>query len=315
MKNIWQFIGKNSWRSNRSFLIGLLAKTMKKKKGGAGQLRCMVGLIVPLVLLPVTSAKAIHLPKWELGFGAAVLGVPAYRGAKGQETVVLPVPFVAYRGERFKIDEEGMRGELVHRNRLQLDFSVSGSLPVANGAGAREGMPSLDPVGEAGPSLKIVLGQIGNRHKEWEQEWWIRLPIRAALSVGDPLVGHQGWVFSPYVNWVWTKGKTRSLWRWSLSAGPIYASQVYHDYFYAVDQRYVTSSRPAYEAEAGYSGKRISLTLAVHSHKWFVGGFVRYDDLGGAVFEDSPLVETKNYLAMGIVITRVFAHSTERVGH
>ena len=302
-----RFMSKGIWGSKATYLADTLGRTW--------QVRRMAILVALLGLLQMTSAMAVHLPKWELGLGAGVLGVPAYRGAKGQETVWLPVPFVAYRGDRFKIDEEGLRGELVHRNRLRLDFSVAGSLPVPNGAGARRGMPSLDPVGEAGPSLKIILGQSGNRHKEWEHEWWIRLPVRAAISVGNPLVDHQGWVFSPYINWVLTKGKSRSLWRWSLSGGPIYASQAYHDYFYTVDSQYVTSSRPAYEAEAGYGGKRISLTMSVHSNKWFVGSFIRYDDLGGAVFEDSPLIETKSYLAVGLVITRVFARSDERVAH
>ncbi|MBN4079460.1 MipA/OmpV family protein [Beggiatoa alba] len=302
---------RNKWQVSQQ-LKGFL---LKVRQGRVRRVRSVMGLLCLLGLLQAPSVWAVHLPKWEIGLGAGILGIPAYRGAKGHETVVLPVPFVAYRGDRFKIDEEGLRGELLHRNRLQLDFSVAGSLPVPNGKGARDGMPGLDPVAEAGPSLKIVLGQNGNRRKEWEQEWWLRLPLRAALSVGDPLLGHQGWVFSPYLNWIWTKGKPRSLWRWSLSAGPIFASQAYHEYFYEVAPQFITNTRSAYEAEAGYGGSRVSLTLAVYSDRWFVGGFVRYDDLHGAVFDDSPLVETRSYLAAGIALSRVFARSDERVTH
>jgi len=262
-----------------------------------------------------TPASAYHLPKWELGLGAALLRMPAYRGASGRENTWLPVPYVAYRGGRFKMDEEGMRGQLLHSERFKLDFSVAGSLPVSDSEGAREGMPDLDPVVEVGPSLEVELGESGNRHLEWEQKWKLQLPLRAAMSVGDPLLDHQGWVFSPTLSWVWIKGAQRSRWRWNLSAGPIYASQSYHDYFYTVGASDVTATRPAYDAEAGYSGKRVSLTLSVNSKKWFVGAFVRYDDLRGSTFEDSPLVETDSYLAVGVAVSRVFLQSDEYAPH
>ena len=271
--------------------------------------------LVALCLLFSQPVSAYHLPKWELGLGAGVLRMPAYRGATGRKNTWLPVPYLAYRGGRFKVDEEGMRGTLLHRERFHLDFSVAGSLPVSEGDGIRKGMSRLDPIGEVGPSLEVALGQMGDRHLEWEQQWWLRMPLRAALSVGDPLVGYRGWVFSPSLDWVWVKGAQQARWRWSLSAGPIFASRTYHDYFYTVGADDVTVARPAYDAEAGYGGRRMSLTLSVNSKKWFVGGFVRYDDLHGAVFEDSPLVETRGYLAVGIAVSRIFMQSEEYAPH
>jgi hypothetical protein len=186
---------------------------------------------------------------------------------------------------------------------------------VADGDGARKGMADLDPIGEIGPSLEWLIGANGHRHTGWEQQWWLKLPLRAALSVGDPLIGYRGWVFSPYLNWVWVKGEARSRWRWSLSAGPIVASQRYHDYFYTVSGADATAARPAYDATAGYSGGRLTLGLSVNSRKWFVGAFARYDDLRGAVFADSPLVEQRHYLAVGLVVSRIFLQSSERVPH
>ena len=276
---------------------------------------CLPWLGGLLALLLATPAAAYHLPRWEFGLGAGALNLPAYRGAEGRKTVWLPVPYVAYRGERLKVDEEGMRGELLQRRRLRLDFSVAGSLPVTDGKGPRRGMPELDPMGEVGPSLEIELGRNGHRRPGWEQQWWLRMPLRAAVSVGDPLIAHQGWVFSPYLDWVLIHGVERARWRWSLAAGPIFASRDYHDFFYTVPARYASPTRPAYEAEAGYSGKRITLTLAANSPRWFVGFFARYDDLGGAVFADSPLVETRSYLAVGFAVSRTFLQSAEHVPH
>jgi len=288
---------------------------IKQRAGNYGRIQLATGLCLLSGLLLSLPAPAYHLPKWEFGLGVGVLRIPAYRGASGRKNIWLPMPYMAYRGDRFKVDEEGMRGELLQKNRVHLDFSVAGSLPVASDGGARKGMPDLDPIGEIGPSLKFFLGQQGYRHKGWEQQWWLHMPLRAALSVGNPLIGHQGWVFSPYFNWVWVKGVTHARWRWNLSAGPIFASREYHDYFYTVSTRYVDSDRPAYDATAGYSGRRMTLGLSVNSKKWFVGAFVRYDDLRGAVFEDSPLVETRRYLAVGVGVSRVFMQSSEHAPH
>mgnify|MGYP000751679456 CR=1 FL=1 len=160
--------------------------------GGRTPTLCFRLGLAALCLLISLPVSAYQLPKWEIGLGAGVLRMPAYRGALGRENTWLPVPYLAYRGGRFKVDEEGMRGTLLHRERFHLDFSVAGSLPVSEGDGIRKGMSRLDPIGEIGPSLDIALGQVGDRHVEWEQEWWLRLPFRAALSVGDPLVGYRG---------------------------------------------------------------------------------------------------------------------------
>ncbi len=288
---------------------------IKRRVRNYGRAHSMMSLCLLLGALLSLPAAAYHLPKWEFGLGAGGLHVPSYRGASDRKNIGLPVPYVAYRGDRFKVDEDGMRSELLQKNRMHLDFSVAGSLPVSSGGSAREGMPDLDPIGEIGPSLKFLLGQQGHRHQGWEQQWWLRIPLRAALSVGDPLIGHQGWVFSPYLNWVWIKGVAQARWRWNLSAGPIFASRQYHDYFYTVSDRYADVGRPAYAATAGYSGSRVTLGLSMNSKKWFVGAFVRYDNLRGAVFEDSPLVETRRYLAVGVGVSRVFMQSSGHAPH
>ena len=89
--------------------------------------------LAALCLLITLPAAAYHLPKWELGLGAGVLRMPAYRGALGRKNTWLPVPYLAYRGGRFKVDEEGVRGTLLHRERFHLDFSVAtGEAPETN---------------------------------------------------------------------------------------------------------------------------------------------------------------------------------------
>ncbi|HHO70113.1 MAG TPA: hypothetical protein ENN02_01365, partial [Halothiobacillus sp.] len=45
----------------------------------------------------------------------------------------------------------------------------------------------------------------------------------------------------------------------------------------------------------------------------WVGGFLRYDNLSGAAFADSPLVETRHSLMAGIGTAWVFGKSSRQV--
>ena len=52
-----------------------------------------------------------------------------------------------------------------------------------------------------------------------------------------------------------------------------------------------------------------------HFGDFVVGAFARYDYLGGAVFEDSPLVETDDYFVVGLVFGWVLGKSDTLVEH
>jgi len=270
-------------------------------------------LIFVIGIVLAAPAYAYHLPVWEAGLGAASLRLPAYRGAKGQDFYWLPVPYLAYRGDTVKIDEEGVRGELYQGPRVLLDFSLAGNVPVSGDKySARVGMRGLDPVGEAGPAMNVFLFQAANSS---EHQFWLRLPLRAVVSVGDPLLEHQGWVFSPYLDWVWRRETGGSHWRTSLAVGPIFASEQYHNYFYEVTADDITAARAEYHPGSGYSGSRVTFTFSLNTRQWFIGAFARYDDLRGAEFVESPLVETDRYFALGIAVMKIFARSEARAAH
>ena len=134
-------------------------------------------------------------------------------------------------------------------------------------------------------------------------------------SVGDPLLGFQGVTLSPYLNYEIRRYREAALTRYNLSLGPIFASSRYHDYFYAVDPEFVTPQRPEYEADSGYSGSRITLGLTHHLDEFKFGVFARYDNLDGAAFEDSPLVETRDYFVVGLVFGWILGESGTRGVH
>lgn len=261
--------------------------------------------------IPVT-AMAYHLPLWEAGAGFVSLHAPLYRGSTSSKDYTLPVPYIVYRGERLKADRDGFRGKLFESENVQLQMSISGNVPVPKDtSGARQGMPGLDPVLEFGPSMLVRLWH----NPQNNALLWLKLPLRAALSIGNPVLDYQGLVFSPYLQLAKNLHFPASQWLFKVSMGPIFSSERYHDYFYTVESQYATPIRDEYHSTGGYSGSRITATVSRHSKQFYFGAVTRYDNLSGATFEDSPLVETRDYLVFGVFFAWVFAKSSIHPSH
>jgi outer membrane protein len=246
-------------------------------------------------------------PLWELGLGVSAVRFPDYRGSKETSTYVLPLPFVAYRGTFLRADRDGARAILFAGRRIEVDVSLSASTPSRSKDNeARRGMPDLDGTFEIGPNVNVELWQSTDRRFKLD----LRLPVRQAVTLsGDPQA--VGVTFSPNVNL-----DIRNLagrWNVGLLGGPLYANRRHHAYYYDVDAPYATAARPAYRAGGGYAGWRALAAASRRVGNAWVGGFVRYDDLGDATFARSPLVTTTHAVTAGIGISWIFATSSERV--
>ncbi len=169
-------------------------------------------------------------------------------------------------------------------------------------------MPDLDPTLEFGPSLEFRLWHDGRR---WGQNLWLRLPLRAAYSIDGRDTAHEGWIFAPYIEFNHTS-RDGSL-EHSISLGPMYADDAYHDYFYGVNPAYATPTRPAHEGRSGYNGSRITLVTEKRIDNFSFSAFIRLDQLNGAVFTDSPLLQTRSYHIVGIAVSWILARSNETV--
>ncbi len=252
-------------------------------------------LTIPLLMLNAPWSYARELPKWELYVGIAGMEIPHYRGADSGRTLVLPFPYLIYRGEKLKISDEGVRDLIFDSPSVKLDISIAASLPVPSDAdGARKDMPRLDPSIEIGPSLALRLWQSTRRN----YKLWLSFPLRTAFSFNDFRFTNQGWIFAPYVQLKYRNEQ----WKTGISMGPLYADADYHNYFYEVKEEFVTASRPKYRASGGYSGSRVTLSVSRTYRRKRIGAFLRYDVLKHAVFEESPLVERDNYLALGVTV-------------
>jgi outer membrane protein len=95
--------------------------------------------------------------------------------------------------------------------------------------------------------------------------------------------------------------------------GQLFADRKYHAHFYGVDPAYATAVRPAYEAHGGYAGWQALAAVSRRFDRMWVGGFVRYDDLHGAAFADSPLVRSRSAWSAGFGVSWVLKTSSELV--
>lgn len=262
-------------------------------------------LILTLLVLAPIAAIADE-PLWEVGIGAAPITFPDYRGADERSNYVLPLPYIIYRGDRFKVDRNGPRGILFDTERVELDISLNASIPVdSDDNNARIGMEDLDPTFEIGPVLKVQLSDLGTN-------WPLRfeLPLRAVFATDFTDIEHVGWLVHPQL---WLDTPKIAGWNLSIGGGPIFADSSYHDYYYHVSPQDATAMRPAYAADGGYSGTSFLAGASRRFGNIWMGAFLRYDNLSGAVFENSPLVKTKHYLAAGFGVAWIFARSDERV--
>lgn len=264
-------------------------------------------LAAPLLSLPAHAAE--ELPLWEVGVGVAAVSFPDYRGSDRQRVHALPVPYLIYRGDFLKADRDGIRGVFFDSDRVELNMSLAASLPVdSDGNGARRGMPDLQPTLEFGPSLEVNLWRSADRQTRVD----FRMPLRAAFTVHGS-VRHVGMVFTPFINLDVKDPLGQHGWNLGMLAGPIYGDARQHRYFYDVDPRYALPDRPAYRASGGYGGSQFIMALSKRFDRFWVGSFVRYDNLSGAAFADSPLVRKKSAWAAGIGMAWVLGQSSTLV--
>jgi outer membrane protein len=276
-------------------------------------MRVRRALLLMLLFVSMVFPKAAisaEKPLWEVGVGFAALLLPDYRGSNEYRFYPLPYPYFIYRGDVLKVDEHNISARIFKTDRILLDVSIYGSVPVKTSNNtAREGMPDLDPTFEIGPAIMINL----LKSKEDKYRLNLTLPVRAVFSTNFSSVSREGWVFAPRLNFEKDDIIPQTGLNLGISTGPMFADSGYHEYFYTVEPVYATISRPAYSAGGGYSGSTLSIGLNKAYKQFIFGTFVSADFLQGAVFENSPLVKRSTSFMTGVSFTWIFLKSEKMV--
>ena len=256
-----------------------------------------------LALLASSSAWAEEgKGQWKFGLGLGLIDTNYYRGSEQRRTYAAPLPYARYHGERFHLDREGGRYYFLDNEKYKLDLNAAFSFPVkSDGNSVRSGMEDLLPIFEVGPRLEIQLAH----NPITRSHFRLGFPVRVALATDFTELELAGFVFSPYLQYRFHMG-----WNNALAVGPIWATEAYHDYFYQVDSRFASTSRPAYDARGGYSGARFTYSATRQFDRYSIAFFTRYDSLNNAEFETSPLRQKNSAVMFGAVVAYIFKTST-----
>lgn len=259
-----------------------------------------MGRLPFVFLLMFTPAHAAPPALWEMGLGVGAVSFPDYRGSDQQKTFVLPVPYFIYRGEHFSVDRRGIRGRVFSAQGMTINLSADVGVPASSKDGdARQGMPDLNLALHIGPSLEFSLSETATAAVK------LKLPAQYVIPLDLSSARGAGWFFFPHVNYIHS-----AAWSFGAAFGPLFGTRSYHEYYYGVSPQYANPERPNYQADAGYSGTRLSMTLSRRfDHQWF-GAFIRYEYLGGAAYRDSPLMRRNHSVVAGIGVSWIFLHSS-----
>lgn len=271
----------------------------------------LLGLAGVAFMLPASAAdkQQQKLPKWEFGLGPGLIDYPDYPGSKERNTLLLPFPYVTYRGEQFQIDQREVRKPLFDAGKWGLDLSLAASLPVSSKENRlRQGMDDLDAAVELGPVVHFSLWH--DRLNTFD----FALPVRAVIASDFRSLHQEGWISAPGLHYAYRRQFTQSQ-RLKFSAGVSanFATQRYHHYLYGVESSEATPGRPVYQGQSGFSGLTYLLGLNWHFGDYWLGAFYKLNDLNGSVIEDSPLVETTRAETFGLALTWNFYVSEETV--
>ena len=275
-------------------------------------------LVMVIGILPAHAedqtmdGPADEKPLWEAGVGAFAGTLPDYPAAGENTFRALAIPILIYRGDILRVGGEDNRGAVsgrfIDNEKFEFDVSLSGAFPVdSDNNDARRDMPDLEFLFGIGPQLIFkLINEPGQRKLN------LNLQARAVYSTDFSSLDHRGFVFNPKLNYALEHVGALDL-RISSSIGPLFGTERLMDYFYEVKPRYATSSRRAYDADAGYLGTNITLGVSKRfdkSLRLIVG--TRLGIHSGATNDDSPLFKDEVNVSLFTAFAWTFFQSEER---
>jgi outer membrane scaffolding protein for murein synthesis (MipA/OmpV family) len=263
-------------------------------------------LLAAFFAAPAIAQEKPPLPLWEAGIGAGFVSTPAYPGSETQSHRVLALPFLIYRGEVLRSDQQGIGARLLHSDTTEFDIGFAASLPASSkDVPVRAGMADLGTLVEFGPRVKVKLADI-----DQQSRLRFELPVRAVMELRDG-VHRQGWTMEPRLVWEMREGTGR--WTWDAQLGAVFGDARINRYFYEVQPQFATAARPAYDAKGGLMLVRTGLfAYRKLNPDWRFFGFVRYESYASAANRDSPLMKESTGASAGFGFAWTLGRSQAR---
>jgi outer membrane protein len=271
--------------------------------------RRLLPVILPLACatLPAVAQQTASTGRslWEIGAVGIGVDQQAYPGSGRQVRRALALPYLIYRGQYVRADNDGVGVRPVKTPLYE--FDISGAYSFGSSASddpVRRGMPNLGTLVEFGPRVKVNLGEapFGGR-------WRLDLPVRGVFDLSHQLA-YRGAVFQPGLTWSKRPGGG---WAYGIGASVLLADSRLARTFYEVEPRYATRTRSAYDAESGLLSTRLSIFAAKDiTRDWTLFAFARVDSVAGAANRASPLVQKTTGTSTGIGVSWTWLRSQEK---
>jgi MipA family protein len=277
----------------------------------------IVALITPRPVCAQTAllgagAGATGEPLWEAGVLAAIGSVAHYPASSQHQRRALPLPYIIYRGETLRLGDKGIaRARTTFMDgRLELDVGFDGSFDVESDKNrARRGMPDLDFLVEAGPEITWHF-----RPASDPLQIDLSLETRAVISAKLFAFAYQGISVNPELS-IFDRSFSGSNWMLYAAVGPLFGYDGVNAYFYEVKPTFATQERPAYEAQSGYIGSKLTLGAGYPFSPRLLGFAAAQISLhDGSANERSPLYRSHVNVNLGIGLRWSFWQSGQRVG-
>ena len=273
------------------------------------------------VLLPLITAIPFAVaaetddpdadPLWEMRLAAFGRYGPSYPASEDKQFNIIPLPLPIYRGKFLRLGDETdspIRGRVFRRDKIKLDLAFDLNFPVdSDDVDAREGMPDLDLLLEAGPELELEFAS----QAFFDGRWFFSVEMRPAFSFDGLDPGYEGIVLTPELTYRKKLGKRRNELKISLASN--FANSKYMDYFYTVEPSFATADRPAYEADSGYLGTDLQVSWVKSlgdDFELFVASRLSFHQ--GAANEDSPLFTEDTTISVFAAFMWTFWESERR---
>jgi outer membrane protein len=198
-------------------------------------------------------------PLWEIGVIGGGGTLPDYPAADQNHARGLALPYAVYRGPVLRVGDGGIiRGKLIDTRRIEFNLALDGSFPAdSEDNEAREGMPDLDTLLEAGPRLIFKF-----LPPDWDKELNASIAARAVFSTDLPINWrYQGFVINPRLSYGDERFHEGRL-RLGASIGPLFGFGGLNRYFYEVQPQFARPGRREYDADGGYIGTELSLSVS-----------------------------------------------------
>ena len=158
-------------------------------------------------------------------------------------------------------------------------------------------MDDLNWVGELGPELKYYLRGEPNSDLQLS----LAFNVRKAYATDFSTIENVGWnygvslayrnIISPIFN-----GELQL----DSAITTNFADERYLNYYFGVNDQEQTINRAMYQAEQGYQGSSLHIGFTWKKDNFWLGSFLKYHLLSGAVQHNSPLVKAKSNLSAGL---------------